>query len=573
MAKDGEKSLEALRHTASHIMAQAVKQLFPEALLGIGPAIEAGFYYDFAKVKPFTPKDLTKIEEKMREIIKLNLPLIKIEMEKEEAKKLLRDKGEKYKLELLDEIPEDVVTFYQQGDFIDLCQGPHLSSTGEVNVFKLISTSGAYWRGDEKRDMLQRIYGTAFFTQTSLDEYLYKIEEAERRDHRKLGRELDLFNIYEEVGPGLIFWHPKAAIIRHIIENFWIAEHQKRGYQLVYTPHIAKIDLWKISGHLDFYQENMYKPMEVEEQSYLIKPMNCPGHILIYKSKKRSYRELPIRFAELGTVYRYERSGVLHGLLRVRGFTQDDAHIFCTPEQLKEEMMGAVELADFMMKTFGFYDYDVVLATRPEKFAGTSEEWDQAEATLAEALKERGIKFEIDEGGAVFYGPKIDIKLKDALNRLWQGPTIQFDFNLPRRFNVSYVGEDNKEHLVVMVHRAVLGSLERFMGALIEHYAGAFPFWLAPEQIRILPIASRHLSYTHKIKEKLSNFRVTVDERNEKLNYKIRQSQIEKIPYVLIVGDKEEKEEKVSIRSWETGDEGKMTLEEFKERFLNKMIT
>ena len=570
---ENKPSLETYRHSVSHIMAQAVKRIYPQAKLGIGPPIEDGFYYDFDLKSPITLEDLIKIEEKMKEIISEDLAFKKREVTKEEAIKLFKKKEENYKLEILSDISEEKVTLYQQGDFIDLCRGPHISSTGEVQAFKLLKVSGAYWRGDEKRQMLQRIYGTAFFTEGELKEHLSKLEEAKKRDHRILGKKLDLFSIQEEGGPGLIYWHPKGALIRKIIEDFWIKEHLKRDYQLVNIPHIAKINLWETSGHLDFYQEFMYSPLEIEGQKYLLKPMNCPGHILIYKSQIHSYRDLPVRYAELGTVYRYERSGVLHGLLRVRGFTQDDAHIFCTPEQLKDEMMKAVELAFFMLRTFGFKDYQVDLSTRPEKFAGTIEDWERAEDTLSKALEERNISYEIDSGGAVFYGPKIDIKMKDALGRLWQGPTIQFDFNLPERFNVTYVGDDGKPHKVVMVHRAVLGSMERFMGTLIEHYAGAFPVWLSPLQIIILPIADRHLSYAQSLREELQKeeLRVKVDSRNEKVGFKIREAEMEKLPYMLIVGDKEVEGKTISVRNREKGDLGAMNLDKFKKRVLEEV--
>jgi len=570
---ENKPSLETYRHSVSHIMAQAVKRIYPQAKLGIGPPIEDGFYYDFDLKSPITLEDLIKIEEKMKEIISEDLAFKKREVTKEEAIKLFKKKEENYKLEILSDISEEKVTLYQQGDFIDLCRGPHISSTGEVQAFKLLKVSGAYWRGDEKRQMLQRIYGTAFFTEGELKEHLSKLEEAKKRDHRILGKKLDLFSIQEEGGPGLIYWHPKGALIRKIIEDFWIKEHLKRDYQLVNIPHIAKINLWETSGHLDFYQEFMYSPLEIEGQKYLLKPMNCPGHILIYKSQIHSYRDLPVRYAELGTVYRYERSGVLHGLLRVRGFTQDDAHIFCTPEQLKDEMMKAVELAFFMLRTFGFKDYQVDLSTRPEKFAGTIEDWERAEDTLSKALEERNISYKIDSGGAVFYGPKIDIKMKDALGRLWQGPTIQFDFNLPERFNVTYVGDDGKPHKVVMVHRAVLGSMERFMGTLIEHYAGAFPVWLSPLQIIILPIADRHLSYAQSLREELQKeeLRVKVDSRNEKVGFKIREAEMEKLPYMLIVGDKEVEGKTISVRNREKGDLGIMNLDKFKKRVLEEV--
>ncbi len=560
-------SYEAFWHSTSHIMAYAVKILFPEAKLGIGPAIDVGFYYDF-DTSPFTPDDLTSIEEKMKEIISENYKFEKREVKKEEGKKIFEKLNEIYKLELLDKIEGDIVSLYQSGDFIDLCKGPHITSTGEVKYFKLLSIAGAYWLGSEKNKMLQRLYGISFRTKDDLQNYLKGLEEAEKRDHRKLGKELELFSIEEEVGSGLILWHPKGAIIRKTIEDFWEDEHIKRNYQIVYTPHLAKNILWNTSGHLSFYKENMFSGMDIEGIEYLVKPMNCPYHILIYKSKIRSYRELPFRLCELGTVYRYEKSGVLHGLLRVRGFTQDDAHIFCTPAQLKDEILTCVDFVDFMMSTFGFHSYEVYLATRPEKYSGTEKIWDTAENTLREALKEKNVNFKIDGGGAVFYGPKIDIKIKDALGRLWQGPTVQFDFNLPEKFNVTYVGEDGKHHFVYMVHRALLGSLERFFGTLIEHYGGAFPLWLSPLQVTILPIAAKHIAPCEKIKETLltHNIRVHLDERNEKISAKIRDAQLQKVPYMIIVGDKEIESDTISLRERKEGDIGKFTLQEFIEK-------
>lgn len=547
-----EEGREIYRHSTAHLLAHAVKTLFPDVKLGVGPATEEGFFYDFLKDTPFTEEDLKKIEEKMREIARENLPIQRREVSKEEAKKLFQEKEESLKLELLETIEDEKVTIYQQGDFLDLCRGPHLANTSFINPqgFKLLSLSSAYWRGEEGNPSLQRIKGTAFPTEEELSAYLRFLEEAEKRDHRTLGKAMELFSIEEEAGAGLVFWHPKGAIVRKLIEDFWKEEHLKRGYQLVYTPHIAKADLWRISGHLEMYKENMYPPMQFEGVEYILKPMNCPFHILIYKSKQRSYRELPLKYAELGTVYRYERSGVLHGLLRVRGFTQDDAHIFCTPEGLKKEVEEVLELAHFMMRRFGFEEYVHKLSTRPEKFAGSIERWEMAEGILREVLEERGIDYIVDEGGGVFYGPKIDISLKDSLGRLWQGPTIQVDFNLPERFNMTYIGADGKEHTTVMVHRAVLGSLERFMGTLLEHHAGALPFWLAPTQVTILPIAERHIPYGERVKGLLqgAGFRAEIDARGETLNYRIREAQLMKVPYVLVVGDREEANETVSPR-------------------------
>jgi len=510
-----EDKLEIMRHSASHVMAEAVQSFFPDAKFGIGPAIEAGFYYDFDLPRPLNPDDLSLIENKMKEIIAANGPFIRREVTKEEARQSFGTQS--YKLELIDELPDDEkISLYQQGSFLDLCRGPHVSSTGEIKV----------------------------------DEHLKRLEEAARRDHRKLGREFDLFSIQDEFGPGLVLWHPKGAVVRRAIEDFWKDEHVKRGYDIVYTPHIARMDLWRTSGHLEFYQDYLYSPMDVEGQKYILKPMNCLGHILIYKTKIRSYRELPIRYAELGTVYRYERSGVLHGLSRVRGFTQDDAHIFCRPDQLEDEVAGVLDLALFMIDTFGFRNYQLLLSTRPEKYAGTIQVWDEATDTLRQALERSKLAYEIDPGEGVFYGPKIDIKFESALGKAWQGPTIQVDFNLPPRFDVTYIGEDGQEHSVVMVHRTVLGSMERFLATLLEHYGGAFPVWLAPVQVRLIPVADRHLEYAHKLEAELKSegIRAEVDTRAERMNPKIRQAQLEKIPYMLVVGDKEIETDTISIR-------------------------
>jgi len=544
---EGEK-LEIMRHSAAHVLAEAVQSIFPDAKFGIGPAIENGFYYDFDLPRSLTPDDLPLIEAKMSEIIASDAPFVRQEVTKPEARKLFA--AQPYKLELIDEILDEKVGVYRQGSFVDLCRGPHVSSTGEIKAFKLISIAGAYWRGDEHQPMLQRIYGVAFDTDEALAEHLKKLEEAAKRDHRKLGAELDLFSIHEEAGAGLILWHPKGAVIRRVIEDFWKDEHVKRGYEIVYTPHIAKLDLWKTSGHWEFYRDYLYSPMEVEGQEYIIKPMNCLGHILIYKTKQRSYRELPLRYAELGTVYRYERSGVLLGLSRVRGFTQDDAHIFCRFDQLEDEVVGVLDLARFMIDTFGFTNYRVLLSTRPEKYAGTIQAWDEATETLSQALARLKVAYDIDPGEGVFYGPKIDIKFEDAQGRGWQGPTIQVDFNLPQRFDVTYIGEDGKEHLVAMVHRTVLGSMERFLASLIEHYGGAFPVWLAPLQVMIIPVADRHLDYAYKLEAELRSqgVRAKVDARSERVNLKIRQAQLDKVPYMLVVGDKEVADSTVSVR-------------------------
>ena len=564
--EDKEAKLERMRHSASHVMAEAVQAIFPETKFGIGPAIEDGFYYDFELTRALVPDDLPIIEARMKEIIAADLPFVTEEMDKAKALQLFSNQP--YKLELIEELLDETITIYRQGSFVDLCRGPHVSSTGDIKAFKLTSIAGAYWRGDENRTMLQRIYGVAFDTETELEDYLARLIEAGRRDHRKLGKELDLFSLHDEAGPGLVYWHPKGALVRQIIEDFWKEEHRKRGYDIVYTPHIAKVDLWKTSGHWDFYRENLYSPMDIEGQEYIIKPMNCLGHILMYKTQLRSYRNLPLRWAELGTVYRYERSGVLHGLARVRGFTQDDAHIFCRLDQLETEVTEVVQLARFMMDTFGFREYELLLSTRPEKYVGTIQAWEEATESLRRVLERLELGYMIDPGEGVFYGPKIDIKLRDALGRLWQGPTIQVDFNLPQRFDVNYIGDDGLEHRVVMVHRTVLGSMERFMACLIEHYAGAFPVWLSPVQTVIIPIADRHLDYAHNLAGELmvEGIRVQVDDRSERMNLKIREAQLGKVPYMLVVGDKELDTSKVSIRSRSGEDLGSQSLSEFMDR-------
>jgi threonyl-tRNA synthetase len=569
--EEKEARLERMRHSAAHVMAEAVQSFFPGAKFGIGPAIEDGFYYDFELPQALVPEDLTAIEAKMREIIAANFPFIREELSKAKALKLFSEQP--YKLELIEELPGKTVTIYRQGSFADLCRGPHVNSTNEVKAFKLTSIAGAYWRGDERRPMLQRIYGVAFDTQAELEDYLARLAEAAKRDHRKLGKELDLFSLHDEAGPGLVHWHPKGALVRQIIEDFWKAEHRKRGYEIVYTPHIAKVNLWKTSGHWDFYRESLYSPMDIEGQEYIIKPMNCLGHIMIYKTQLRSYRNLPLRYAELGTVYRYERSGVLHGLARVRGFTQDDAHIFCRPDQLEAEVTEVVQLARFMMNTFGFNEYELLLSTRPDKYAGTIQIWEEATEALRNVLENLKLDYTIDPGEGVFYGPKIDVKLRDALGRLWQGPTIQVDFNLPQRFDVDYIGDDGLEHQVVMVHRTVLGSMERFMACLIEHYAGAFPVWLSPVQAVIIPIADRHLSYAHQVANELreSGIRVQVDDRSERMNLKIREAQLAKIPYMFVVGDKELDASKVSLRLRNGEELGLLALSQFMDR-VNPII-
>jgi threonyl-tRNA synthetase len=571
-----EKDPDALyvfRHSAAHLLAAAVMELYPNVKLGIGPPVENGFFYEFLRDEPFTAEDLEKIEEKMHELAAKDLPNERKLMAKDEALKLYKDSNQLFKCELVEEkADEPMVSFYTTGKFIDFCRGPHIPSTKRIQAFKIMNVAGAYWKGREGNPQLQRIYAAAFFTQKELDAYLHRLEEAKRRDHRRLGSELDLFSIQEEAGPGLIFWHPKGGLIRTLIENWLRDELLKRGYDLVFTPHIMRLELWKTSGHANFYRENMFSPVEVEKADYQLKPMNCPGHILIYKSKLRSYRDLPVRLAELGTVYRYERSGVLHGLLRVRGFTQDDAHIFCTPEQIENEIAGCIDFAESVLKTFGFAEFKVELSTwdpADKKFIGSAEKWDGAVGSLTKVLDAKGIPYRTIPGEAAFYGPKIDIKLVDVLGRMWQLSTVQFDWNLPARFDLEYKGEDGEMHQPVMVHRALFGSVERFFGVLIEHYAGAFPLWLAPVQVGLVPISSdKHLDYANAVKAKLeaAGLRVELDARNEKMNAKIREFTLQKVPFVLILGDKEANTESVSVRTRGKGDEGSVTLEAFLDR-------
>ena len=552
-------------HSTAHLMAQAVKQLFPDVKVTIGPAIEQGFYYDFDRDKPFTEEELQQIEDRMVQLSKEALPYSRKELSKAEAIEIFKAQNEDYKIEILNEIPdEDTISTYTQGDFIDLCRGPHIPHTGKIKAVKLLKSSGAYWRGDEKNKMLQRIYGISFPTAKELDQYMEFLRQAALRDHRKLGKDLDLFSINEDIGPGLVLWHPNGAMIRHLIENYWREEHLRRGYKLVYTPHVGRAQLWETSGHLGFYKENMYAAMDVEGQDYYIKPMNCPFHIAIYNSNLHSYRELPIRLAELGTVYRYERSGVLHGLMRVRGFTQDDAHIICTPEQLNDEVEKLIVLSMDMLKHFGFQEFLVYLSTRPEEAVGEPEDWETATQSLRSSLEKIGIDYEVDEGGGAFYGPKIDIKIKDALGRAWQCSTIQFDFNEPTRFNMSYIGADNAQHRPFMVHRAILGSVERFFATLLEYHGGNLPLWLAPIQLMILPITEQQLDYARKLEEefRLKGLRCEVDTRNEKIGYKIRDAEMKKIPFMAIVGKKEEEAKALSLRQHTVGDLGSMDLED-----------
>jgi len=546
-------------------MAHAVKSLWPDIKIAIGPAISEGFYYDFDKKTPFLPEDLGLIEKKMKEIIGQDHKFIEKKVSKDQARELF--KNQPYKLELIDGIPEGEITVYSGGDFYDLCKGPHISSTGAIKVFKLLSIAGAYWRGSEKNPMLQRIYGTAFFADNELKQYLHLIEEAKKRDHRKIGRELGIYLTDDSVGAGLIIYQPKGALLRTIIEDWEKKEHLRRGYDLIISPHIYKLDIWIRSGHYEFYKENMYM-FKVEDEEYAVKPMNCPGHMLVYGSKTRSYRELPLRLFELGTVYRNEKSGVLHGLLRVRGFTQDDAHIFCLPEQLKVEIKDVLDFVVYALGVFGFSDYAVEISTRPEKSIGSDKDWQEATSALTESLNEKGISYIINEADGAFYGPKIDIKLKDSLNRAWQCATIQCDFALPERFNLEYIAPDGTGKRPVMIHRVILGSMERFIGALIEHYAGAFPLWLSPEQIRVAPITDNQHAYANKVLEALSEcgFRAKLDPRNETIGYKIREARSEKIPYMLIIGQKEEQAETVAVRSRQKGDEGPVRIEQFIER-------
>ncbi len=555
-------------------MAHAVKSLFPEAKLAIGPSIDEGFYYDFDLPQTLTPDILAKIEERMQEIVASDQPFVREEMSRTGAIEYFKHLDEPYKVELLHELEDDIVSLYREGDFVDLCRGPHLERTGQVKAFKLLSVAGAYWRGSEKNKMLQRIYGTAFPDNKTLRDHLRKLESAKDRDHRKLGKELDLYSTHDQAGSGLIYWHPKGALIREIIENFWRKEHRARGYQLVYTPHLFREDLLRTSGHLEFYKENMYPPMDVDGINYYVKPMNCPGHILIYANRVRSYRELPIRLAELGTVYRYERGGTLHGMLRVRGFTQDDSHIFCTPEQLKDEILGVLHFADYMMRIF-HYEYKLYLSTRPDKSVGSDEVWEMAQGGLREALEAFGTEYDVDEGGGVFYGPKIDVKVFDAIGREWQGPTIQVDLNFPERFDLTYVGPDGEHHRPVAIHRVVLGAMERFIGGLIEHYEGYFPLWLSPVQVRILTVTDDHLERAKKLKDEMEakGLRVELDDRNESMNLKIRDSQLQKTPYTLVVGDREIADNTVSVRKFRKGPQGSMPVGDFIQRSLEEVAS
>ena len=563
--KNNEMSeLEELRHSAAHVMAAAICRIYPNVKLDIGPPTSEGFYYDMDLDTRITPDDFEKIEKVMQEIINEDHPFEYREVTREEAVKILSEQP--YKIERLSDIPEDeIISFYKCGEFNDLCRGSHIQSTGKIKSFKISHVSGSYYRGKETNPMLQRLYGTAFFNPKDMRQYLKQIEEAKKRDHRKLANELDLFSISETVGPGLVNWHPKGARIRSIIEDFWKKEHFRNGYELLYTPHVGKSALWETSGHLDFYREGMYAAMDVDGQEYFTKPMNCPFHIEIYKSGLRSYRELPLRWAELGTVYRYEKAGTLHGLFRVRGFTQDDAHIFCTTEQIENEIIEVIRFCNFIWKTFGFTEVKAYLSTRPEKAVGDEERWNQAIHSLEKAIKAEGLPYEIDEGGGAFYGPKIDLKIKDAIGREWQTSTIQFDFNLPERFDLKYIGEDGKSHQPYMVHRALFGSLERFFGILTEHYAGGFPVWLSPEQVRIIPVTDDHKEYALNVEKQLksNDIRTKTDIKPGKLNGKIKNAQLEKIPYMVIIGEKEIEEQNISIRDRLQGNQGTSTIDDF----------
>lgn len=560
------EALPVYRHSAAHLMAQAVMDLFPDTQYGIGPAVEDGFYYDFLTSHPFTPEDVKKISKRMKQLVKQNLKVEHLIWTKQEALDYFREKNQNLKVELINEkVQEDRVSLYKQGEFIDLCRGPHVPETSLLANFKLLSVAAAYWKGDENNPSMQRIYGTVFPTREQLEEYESLLREAKKRDHRKLGQEMDLFSIENEVGAGLVLWHPKGSIMRYEIERYWTEEHLKGGYDLMYTPHIADIDLWHTSGHTDFYRENMFPPIELDNHQIQLKPMNCPFHIVVYKSRNRSYRDLPLRWAELGTVYRNERSGVLHGLMRVRGFTQDDAHIFCTPDQLEDEVQGLIDFSLNILRTFGFTDLDIFLSTRPEKFVGEIRDWDLATSALEKSLQKSGVPFQVDPGEGVFYGPKIDIKIKDVLKRSWQCTTIQVDLNLPREFNLKYSDDQGTIRQPIMIHRALLGSLERFYGVLIEHYGGFFPLWLAPVQVVVIPITDRNAEYARLIHEELMENRIrsSLDQRSEGVGRKIRDAEMQKVPLMIIVGDEEQKSKNISFRIHKKGDQGKMNLIEF----------
>ncbi len=561
-----------MRHSAAHVMADIVTRMYPDVRLGIGPPTDDGFYYDFLTERSFSPDDLEEIERRMQDVIDEDLPFVYREYPRDEARRMNAD--EPLKLEVIDDIPEEeAISTYTHGRFEDLCGGPHVESTGKIAAYRLLSVAGAYWRGDENRPMLQRIYGTAFESETELADHLERLEEARKRDHRVLGRQLDLFSISDDVGPGLVIWHPKGATVRGLIEEFWRTEHVAAGYSLVYTPHVGKADLWRTSGHLDFYAENMFAPMDMDGQDYYLKPMNCPFHMTYYKTDLRSYRDLPIRTGELGTVYRYERGGVLAGLLRVRGLTQDDAHIFCRQDQVKEEVNGVLDLTFHLLTSFGFSEFEVMLATKPEKAVGTDAQWNLATEALRQTLDERAHEYTLDEGGGAFYGPKIDVHIRDAIGRLWQITTVQFDFNLPARFELEYVGQDGERHQPYVIHRALLGSMERFMGVLIEHYGGAFPTWLAPVQAVIIPIADRHREYGQSIADRLSGagLRAEMDDGNDRMGAKIRSAQVRKVPYMLVIGDREEAAGAAALRLRSGQDLGAVPVNEILQRLNDEV--
>ncbi|WP_018231351.1 threonine--tRNA ligase [Thioalkalivibrio thiocyanodenitrificans] len=574
-ARDPE-GLEIIRHSTAHLLAQAVKDLFPSAQVTIGPVIEDGFYYDFAFERPFHPEDLEKIEARMKALAKEDLPVARSVMDRDEAVDFFRGQGEEYKARIIEDIPAgETISLYRQGDFIDLCRGPHVPSTGKLKAFKLTKVAGAYWRGDSANEMLQRIYGTAWPDKQQLEDYLHRLAEAERRDHRRIGTELNLFSIQDEAGGGLVFWHPKGARIRRVIEDFWFDMHERAGYQFLYTPHIANLDLWKTSGHADFYAESMYEPMEDDTQAFQLKPMNCPFHVLVYKDRLHSYRDLPLRWAEMGTVYRREMSGALHGLMRVRGFTQDDAHVFCREDQIEDEILRILDLTLDVLRAFGFDDYEVNLSTRPDKAVGSEKIWTHATAALRAALEKKGLDYSVDEGGGAFYGPKIDIKIRDAIGREWQCSTVQLDFNLPERFGMEYVAEDNSRHRPIMIHRALLGSVERFFGVLIEHYAGLFPLWLAPVQVQVLTITDRQDDYAREVAESLRNrgLRVETDLRNEKIGFKIREHTLQRVPYLLVLGDREMETKTVAVRTRAGEDLGSMDLDDLARRLSGEIAS
>jgi len=570
------EGLEIIRHSTAHLLAQAVKELFPSAQVTIGPVIENGFYYDFAFERAFTPEDLERIEKRMTELAKADLPVERSVMERDEAVGYFRDMGEEYKAEIIASIPEDQeISLYRQGDFVDLCRGPHIPSTGRLKAFKLTKVAGAYWRGDSSNEMLQRIYGTAWPNREQLGAYLEQLREAERRDHRRIGTELDLFSIQEDAGGGLVFWHPKGTRIRRVIEQFWFDLHERAGYDFVVTPHIANLELWKTSGHADFYSDSMYEPMEDDNQAFQLKPMNCPFHVLVYKDRLRSYRDLPLRWGEMGTVYRREMSGALHGLMRVRGFTQDDAHIFCREDQIESEIIGVLELTLELLNAFGFKDFDINLSTKPEDAVGSDAIWEHATAALRSAIEKKGLEYSLDEGGGAFYGPKIDIKIRDAIGRQWQCSTVQLDFNLPERFDMEYVSESNERKRPIMIHRALFGSLERFFGVLIEHYAGLFPLWLAPVQVAVLTITERQDDYAREVVKALrqKGLRVESDLRNEKIGFKIREHTLKRVPYLLVLGDREMETQSVSVRTRSGEDLGSMALETLSARLESEIAT